>query len=137
MQRNLLHHGIVLLAGLLLCLHTVIPHVHGSLHPSTLLVAEAGEQTNCVDEGLLRLIKDLLSSDLGEDHLENFTPDLNKDFSVDIALPLPDLTAPFPVLNVGLAEVTSARQVSSYLANLPPDDPVVDLASTRGPPFFA
>lgn len=125
-----------MLAGLLLCLHTAIPHVHGTLHSNSQSV-EISDKSSCVEEGVLHLLKDLLSSDLGEDHLENFTPDLQKDLNGTTYISPAVLLAPFPVLNHVLAEITSARQAATYLASLPPDDPVINAGLSRGPPVFA
>jgi len=136
MQRSLFHRGLVMLAGLLLCLHTVIPHVHGELHPSQQPLEISGN-TSCVDAGILYLIKDLLSSDLGEDHLENFTPDFTKDLSIVAFLAPAIMTTVFPNHHPIVPSVTSAQQVASYLADLPPDDPVVGQEPSRGPPVFA
>ncbi|MFK8163965.1 MAG: hypothetical protein AB8H12_16080 [Lewinella sp.] len=136
MQRSPFHRGLVMLAGLLLCLHTAIPHVHGVVHSNEQPIEISGN-SSCVDAGLLHLIKDLLSSDLGEDHLENFTPDFTKDHSILALLAPTTITAFFPNHYLVLPSVTSAQQVASYLADLPPDDPIVGLEPSRGPPEFA
>lgn len=70
--------GLLLLSGLILTVHTLVPHVHGPQHVSTGEVSIGSDQEKAT--GWLAMLTDLVDVDMGEDHLEHFSPEKALDF---------------------------------------------------------
>lgn len=81
--------GLLLLAGLILTIHTLVPHVHGA---HFITPGETSTSTNHETPfGWLDLLTDLVDADMGEDHLENFSPEKTIDFTLVVPTFLPTL----------------------------------------------
>ncbi len=121
-----------MLAGLLLCLHTLMPHVHAEvfLQPGEITLAEAPNPGH----SLFDLLSGLVQGDLGQEHLENFTeeqPDalLAKTFFAPAAAPL----LLYPTPPKPLVGVLSAGRAHQEL--LLPKSVALQLSCPqRGPP---
>ncbi len=126
MKTDVFARSCLLLAGLILCLHTVVPHVHG-------------EQAGVTGQpyGLVDILKDLLGSDLGEDHLEHFSSGQDLDLSVDVVAALPPFAQPVLVLlSPRLASLVRRRRVFRH-RHFPPSAVYPDADAPRGPPRLA
>lgn len=70
--------GLLLLSGLILTVHTLVPHVHGVQHVSTSETGIGADKEKSTD--WLALLTDLVDAEMGEDHLEHFSPQKTLDF---------------------------------------------------------
>lgn len=91
MQRARFFRGLLLLSGLILTLHTLVPHVHAAhqhLSSEATVLSPAPANT----DSWLSFFTDFVDADMGEDHLENFSPEK----SIDFELVIPMLPATLP-----------------------------------------
>lgn len=130
MRTLLLHRGIILLAGLLLSLHTLLPHVHVS-QSGQLSTISFGERSPS-SRGLFDLLSGLVHGDLGQEHLENFTKDQS-----DLGIVKADLVTASAIF-VAQPLVSNKEWSSQFLVSqesLPPIDAGLSLQHPlRGPP---
>lgn len=135
MKATFFHRGFLLLAGLLLCLHSLVPHVHGPVRNSS--GEETVESIPSSDGTLLGLLQDFVTdTDLGEDHLEHFSADhdVTLDFEITSFSPLALLPT---VVSASLKEAAPICRQRAFRGQLiPPSGIYPDTASPRGPPAF-
>lgn len=137
MQRARFFRGLLLLSGLILTLHTLVPHVHGAQQhslPETAALTPAPVNAN----SWLSFLADLVDADMGEDHLENFSPEK----SLDLELPISVVPATIPP-----ALFAERYLYSTDTALLPEEQPSVPAPflteahlrriALRGPPIMA
>lgn len=135
MIRRSLYKGLLLLPGLLLTLHTLVPHVHGGESVSSSIPAAdvPGERSLSVKD----LLGKLIESDLGEDHLEHF--ELDKDFTekVSYSSTFGLLSGPTFAEQLRLSS-TIAIPKKSFSRNywLPPAGIYPEQEAPRGPPVL-
>lgn len=133
MKATLFHRGLLLLAGLLLSLHALVPHVHGYDQPGSV---ELRTETN--SEGttnLLSFLQDFFTdTDLGEDHLEHFSTDHNINLDLQVPAVLPP--AVWPAIVIALRDRTSVirRRRVFRSRHFPPSGVYPDADAPRGPP---
>lgn len=130
------HRGLLTLAGLLLSLHSLVPHVHGEQ-----LLAVNGTSINHIpgqSVDLFGLLQDLFAnSDLGEDHLEHFSLDHDASVDLELVVFLPPAILP-PVTSLPTPASSLVRRQQMFRnRHFPPSGIYPDNASPRGPPSFA
>ncbi len=134
MRSLLLHRGIIFLAGILLCLHTLLPHVHANFTAGTDALSMGTRPE--VNHSLLDLLSGLVEGDLGQEHLENFTQgkadlEVVKTIIAPAAAPLPstpDFTTIAPATGTGFFLTAAASLQDPGYPGLQP---------LRGPPVPA
>lgn len=123
-------------AGLLLTIHTLVPHVHGETNVGgmRLPAVEAPHQLS----GWLEILGDLVNGDMGEEHLEHFAPEKTVVFTLALvpsfqALPLANFAeVPYPLsacskLRKNIDAPPSLEKTAAHLRYFAP----------RGPPTVA
>jgi hypothetical protein len=129
------HHTFLLLAGLLLSLHSLVPHVHGPewAGPEEPIAYNAPAPNN----NWLSLLQDFFTNtDLGEDHLEYFSPsqDLLLEFELELVSILPPVELPTIVLAPRALNPDIHRQRIFRSRHFPPAGVYPDADAPRGPP---
>lgn len=127
------HRGLLLLAGLLLSLHSMVPHVHGSVrNVSGQLTLN---NTLSPSQGLQGFLQDFFSeTDLGEDHLEHFASDHDVTHGsefVSLQPPTAFVVATFAPL-AACSTIRRQRVFRSW--HCPPSSIYPDADAPRGPP---
>ena len=134
MRHLMLHRGLVLLAGFILSLHTIFPHVHApdGNETTTVVFSEASAEAR----SLLDVLYDLVTADLGEEHLENFTPANSDGTTVVLALPPAYLPPATPLFSGNLLteNQNKTREVIPPHLLLPDEVDLVRQCPLRGPP---
>ncbi|WP_273445072.1 hypothetical protein [Neolewinella agarilytica] len=133
MRYSPFHTTLLLLAGLLLSLHSVVPHVHG------LPCGKPGEVTAghipASGGDLLGLLQDFFTNtDLGEDHLEHFSADHDVTLDLAFTATLPPATLPHIVLAVISEPGVTRRERVFRSWHFPPSGVYPDADAPRGPP---
>lgn len=82
--------GLLLLSGLILTVHTLVPHVHSAHFVSPGETSISQTQDGPTD--WLDILTDLVDADMGEDHLEYFSPEK----TVDLVLVVPTIIPTLP-----------------------------------------
>lgn len=134
-QRNF-HRFCILLAGLLLSLHTLVPHMHLAGRAA---VADLSLETPAQDAGnIFGFLQTLVGSNLGQGHLEHFVQDHElPGTSTEIA---PAAAPPvLPLANFAPYSLPVAlRRQRVFLHHLfPPDGRFDAPTALRGPPARA
>jgi|GEM_PF-3138290 len=134
MKATTFHRGLLLLAGLLLSLHSFVPHVHGD-HPGD-SGQETAKNTPPPQPDLLTLLQNIFTdTDLGEDHLEHFAADHDTTLDLEIsALRPPAALPPAIVLVASTTPVVVRRQRIFRQRHFPPSGVYPDATAPRGPP---
>lgn len=127
------HRGLLLLAGLLLSLHSLVPHVHGSVRnvPGQLTL----NNTLSPSQDLQSFLQDFFAeTDLGEDHLEHFASD--HDVTPVSGFVSSQPPTAFAVASlVPLAACTTIRRQRVFRSrHFPPSSIYPDADAPRGPP---
>lgn len=130
------HRTFLFLAGLLLSLHSLVPHVHGSSY------AAPGEtvalQAPSLNSDWLALLQDFFTeSDLGEDHLEHFSPGQDLAYDLGIVSLLPPTALPAITLVPRPTSAVIRRQRVFRSRHFPPAGVYPDADAPRGPPTVA
>lgn len=133
MRHLMLHRGLVLLAGFILCLHTVFPHVHAP-HGAEEALVFAEKPSN--ERSFLDVLYDLVTADLGEEHLEHFTP---ADSDANLSALALSPTAPlgsyfFTAADQSIPPHQHRKQILTYHPLLPDDEMSILDRPLRGPP---
>ncbi len=137
-MKSRLHHRFpVLLAGFLLCLHTVVPHVHQ-------LRLTAGQRIERCDVLLpvngqwLGLLRGVIGADMGQGHLEHLSVDRAEATlpvapaeALALARQLPEWP-PFPPMAQRLLRLSPTSH-----PKWPPEGDYCRATPLRGPPFLA
>lgn len=134
MKTSSFHRGLLLVAGLLLSLHSLVPHVHADhcLGSGEITAKEIPASEN----GLLSLLQALFtSSDLGEDHLEHFAADHDSVLDLDIIASLPPALSPVLAFFPYAAQPTIRRKQIFRSRHFPPSGVYPDADAPRGPPL--
>lgn len=134
MRHLILHRGLVLLAGFILCLHTIFPHVHVGEGSETEVAVFSEESAET--RSLLDVLYELVTADLGEEHLENFTPASSEVAMVVLVLP-PALLPLTPWSYPGhllVANESHTKEVIALPPLLPEEADLVRQCPLRGPP---
>lgn len=127
------HSTLLLLAGLLLSLHSVVPHVHGI--PCSSPGEVTTNNTSAPKGDILSLLQDFFTNtDLGEDHLEHFSAD--HDVTLDLAITATIPPTAFPaIVSVARKEPTVTRRKRVFRSwHFPPSGMYPDTDAPRGPP---
>lgn len=134
MRQLILHRGLVLLAGLILCLHTVFPHVHGS--DGNVVASVVVKEKPAEDRTFLDVLFELVTADLGEEHLEHFTQTDGNGVVVVLALP-PAITPAVPAFlsaHKPESDQTIFQPIIVYHPLLPEEEALARQRPLRGPP---
>lgn len=135
MRQLTIHRGLVLLAGLILCLHTVFPHVHGP--DGDVVATVVAKEKPAEDRTFLDVLFELVTADLGEEHLEHFTQSDGNAVVVVLALP-PAVTPPeqtFLSADQQVGNQIIFQPLIAYHPLLPEEEALVRQRPLRGPPF--
>lgn len=127
--------GLLLLSGLMLVVHTLVPHVHGAhfLSSGETRVGSSEEGQN----DWLAVLTDLVDAEMGEDHLEHFSPEKTVDFALVVTTFVPTLP-PALFTERFLFQPTTAVLVDQAPAPCPKIKEIFLLqAVLRGPPRVA
>ncbi|WP_020567365.1 hypothetical protein [Neolewinella persica] len=136
MKTTSFHRALLLLAGLLLSLHSLVPHVHsGHSDSSGEVSAEIIPGTNGDLLGLLQNF--FTNTDLGEDHLEHFSSDNHATLDLEVIALLPPADLPTIVLAPRALNPAIRRQRVFRSRHFPPAGVYPDRAAPRGPPALA
>lgn len=122
-----------MLAGLILSLHTVFPHVHAP-HGEQGEVVVFAEQPD-TERSLLEVLYELVTADLGEEHLEHFAPadvDGALVLSIPPAIPLARLLS--SVRDQVVAPQKDLQEIIAYHPLLPDEAAFIRQRPLRGPP---
>jgi len=121
---------------LLLTAHTLVPHVHSSpfLDTGKTSVGVKSEK----DRNWLDVLADFVDTDMGEDHLEHFSPEQG----LDLDLTIPAIVPTFPPATLAvrmLVEQEEPRKYSGWNFRGPPllRSALMRVSSLRGPPTLA
>lgn len=128
-----LRQGLLLLAGLLLTIHTVVPHVHGS--PFSDASVPMAIQPPPALTGWLGILGDLVSGDMGEEHLEHFAPEKIDQLALSLTPTLQD----FPPSPLYWSSPPVSVCSSSKIRIVAPPDLIIasdyqQFFAARGPP---
>ncbi len=123
----------LLLSGLILLVHTLVPHVHAA-HFTERGVPTTYAQQN-VHANWLGVLAGLVEADMGEDHLEYFSPEDAPDFSLAVPVfSVALLPTPSGFASESPAVVVTARARRSELRTWEIIPGSRRQATPRGPP---
>ncbi len=128
------HRGLVFLAGLMLCLHSIFPHVHAP-HGDDGAVVVFAEHSGA-RPSFFEVLVDLVTADLGEEHLEHLAA---TDVDLDLSPLLPASTmlwpAGFPFGDASQPGPQNViQEILAYHPLLPEDEVFARQRPLRGPP---
>ena len=135
MRIIIIHRTFLLLAGLLLSLHSLVPHIHGSEDVTEVTV----KTTGTLDENgnWLNFLQDFFTqTDMGEDHLEHFSPGQDLSLELDLIASVPPVILPTIVLAPPAENVFIRRNRVFRSWCFPPASIYPDADATRGPPSY-
>jgi|AntRauTorckE5430_2_1112549.scaffolds.fasta_scaffold00957_5 hypothetical protein len=128
--------GLLLLSGLILMAHTLVPHVHG---PQAFMPAATSiDQAQQTPSGWLDVLTDLVDADMGEDHLEHFSPEKTVDFVLLLPNIVPALPSALFAERFFLQPEAATERITRHYATGPElKDVHLRAIALRGPPAMA
>lgn len=127
--------GLLLLSGLILLVHTLVPHVHGPhfLASGQTILAETPASPSWLD-----VLAGLVDTDMGEEHLEHFSPEKNVDYTLAAPAFVPgQAVAPYAELFFCALETSGGRTGFSRSPVPQIEEVYLRRIAPRGPPPVA